>query len=102
MESASLNPAAVPAVTAPPLRDRKGRAYEAAIGPRLRVLLVFLFAAVAVLGASAIYLVSLRGFEELKGRSYWSVFSLWMFAVHQWLGVLFVLPFFLFGFLHLA
>src|SRR5262245_24074877 len=83
-------------------QDRKGRPYEPAIGPRLRVLLFFIFASFAVLGATAVYLVAIRGLEELKGHSYWSFFSICMFAAHEWVGVLFVLPFLIFGFIHLA
>ena len=40
-------------------RDRKGRPYTPAVSPRLRVLLVFVFAAVAVLGATGIYLLAI-------------------------------------------
>ncbi len=94
-----------PASAAPAAKrwqDRKGRLYEPAIGPRLRVLLFFLFAAVAVLGATAVYLVAIRGMEAVKGQSYWSFFSLCMFAAHEWVGMLFLLPFFAFGFIHFA
>ncbi len=84
------------------LRDRKGQPYEPAIGPALRVLLFFLFITFAVLGATAIYLTSIRAMEEIKGQFYQSLFSLWMFAVHQWVGVAFVVPFFVFGLIHLA
>jgi tetratricopeptide (TPR) repeat protein len=83
-------------------QDRKGRPYEPAIGPRLRVLLYFIFLTFGLLGATAVYLVSVRGLEEVQGRSYFSFFSICMFAAHEWLGVLFVLPFLIFGIVHLS
>src|SRR5262249_56500520 len=54
-----------PAVTAPAapgaapaLRDRKGNVYQPAVGPRLKVLLLFIFVAFAVLGATGAYLAA--------------------------------------------
>jgi hypothetical protein len=103
MDTATTTPSGPAA--APPARhwqDRKGRPYEPAIGPRLRVLLYLLFALFGLLGATAVYLVAIRGLEEFTGRFYWSFFSICMFALHEWLGVLFVLPFLVFGLIHLA
>src|SRR5262245_37567906 len=62
-----------PPATAP-LRDRFGRAYEPAVGPRLRVLLALIFAAVAILGATAVYLSTIRGLEWLSSETYQNFF----------------------------
>ena len=42
----------------PQLRDALGRPYEPAVSPRLKVLLFYTFASVALLGASGAYLVA--------------------------------------------
>src|SRR5262249_35254686 len=84
------------------LRDRKGRVYEPAVGPRLRILLYIIFAAVAVLGATGVYLLSIRLLEWARGQAYETMFSQWMFLAHIFLGVVIVLPFLIFGFVHLT
>jgi tetratricopeptide (TPR) repeat protein/uncharacterized membrane protein SirB2 len=88
--------------TASPLRDRRGRVYVPAVGPRLQVLLAFIFAAVALLGATGAYLVAIRLLEWLRGQTYTNAFTLWMFIAHVGVGVVFVAPFLIFGFVHLA
>jgi tetratricopeptide (TPR) repeat protein len=84
------------------LRDRAGRVYVPAVGPRLKVLLAFIFAAVALLGATGAYLTAIRLLEWWRGQTYTNAFSLWMFVAHQGVGMVFVAPFLLFGFVHLA
>jgi hypothetical protein len=42
------------------LLDARGNIYEPAIGPRLKILLAVIFASVAILGASAVYLLAIR------------------------------------------
>jgi tetratricopeptide (TPR) repeat protein len=92
----------ITAAAPPKLRDRRGRAYEPAIGPRLKVLLFAIFAAVAFLGATGAYLTTIRVLEWRNApRVYQNQFSLWMFAAHLVIGVLFVLPFVFFGLIHL-
>ena len=80
----------------------RGRVYEPALGPRLKALLAFIFAAVAVLGASGVYLLALRLLEQFKNQSYQTQFSLWMFLIHILVGLVVILPFLIFGFYHLA
>src|SRR5262249_54062793 len=94
MNSPSSAPAAV-------LRDARGQPYEPAIGPRLRLLLALIFAAVALLGATAISLFAIRLFEWFRGHTYQNHFYQWMFIVHVLVGVLIILPFLAFGFIHL-
>ena len=47
------------AAAAQPLRDRRGRVYTPAIGPRLKGLLLVILAGVALLGANSVYLASI-------------------------------------------
>src|SRR5437764_6711206 len=85
----------------PSPRRRRGVGYTPAIGPRLRVLLLIIFAAVAILGASGIYLVALRLLEWYTQHSYETQFSLWMFLLHLAVGVAILGPFLFFGIVHL-
>ena len=76
-------------------------AYEPAVSPRLRVLLLFTFAAFAVLGASGAYLAAITLFNWIDApNTYTNPFTLWMFIVHVGLGVIATLPFLVFGVLH--
>jgi hypothetical protein len=95
-------PAAPAQHTRPQLRDAYGRPYEPAIGPRLKVVLVFIFASVALLGASGAYLFTIRALEWLRGQQYINQFSLWMFLAHVVVGVVLVGPFLAFGGIHLS
>ena len=105
MEHSSSSAAGGITATAAPariLRDVKGRIYQPAIGPRLRILLWFVFASVGILGATAVYLVSLYLLDELSGQTHTNAFSLWVILVHLVVGVVLVAPFLAFGLIHLA
>src|SRR6516164_5605030 len=91
-----------PMASAKPLRRRTGQIYEPAIGPRLKVLLGIIFASVAILGATGVYLVTITALERAKGLTYTNQFTLGMFMAHVILGVAIVIPFLIFGFTHLA
>jgi hypothetical protein len=75
--------------------------YVPAIGPRLRVLLVFVFGLFAFLGATGVYLsaVTLLNFAR-SPQSYTTPFGLWVFLAHSVIGVLGTLPFLAFGAYH--
>jgi tetratricopeptide (TPR) repeat protein len=92
------------AAAAAPVRykDRQGRPYEPAVSPRLRILLAVIFAAVAVLGASGIYMLSISILEIVKKQTLQNYFSLSMILVHVLVGVAIILPFLFFGFAHLS
>jgi tetratricopeptide (TPR) repeat protein len=85
----------------PGLRDRRGRPYEPAVGPRLKVVLAFLFASVALLGATGIYLLAIRLLEWKRGLTYTSQFTLWMELGHIVVGLAALAPFLFFGVYHL-
>jgi len=84
-----------------PMKDRRGRVYTPAIGPRLKIVLAFIFALVALLGASGVYLLAVRLLEWYEGRPFTTQFSLWMFLAHVVFGVVAILPFLFFGTWHL-
>src|SRR5438445_9141111 len=76
--------------------------YVRAVGPRLRVLLFFIFGLVALLGANSAYLASITFLEWLKkGVSYQNYFYQYMFLAHLVLGLLLVVPFIVFGVCHI-
>src|SRR5262249_28098038 len=80
-----------------------GRPYEPAVSPRLRILLALIFAAVAILGASGIYLLAISVLEIVKKpQTFQNFFSLSMILVHVLVGVAIILPFLFFGFGHLS
>src|SRR5437660_9454101 len=85
--------------TAPPKKI-----YERAIGPKLRVLLLFIFGLVAVLAANSVYLSAITFLEWVKADSnqtYQTWFYMVMFGTHLALGLLLVLPVIIFGILHI-
>ncbi len=82
------------------LLDARGRPYEPAVGPRLRVLLFLVFLATALLGISGIYLLSIRLLEALRDQTYTNPFTLGMFAGHIFVGVVIAVPFLAFGIIH--
>ena len=82
--------------------DRKGRVYQPAVGPKLKVVLHLIFALVAVLGATGIYLLAIRALEWQRGQVFTNSFTLSMFIVHVVGGVALVVPFLAFGTIHLV
>jgi tetratricopeptide (TPR) repeat protein len=78
------------------------RKYVRAVGPRLRKLLYFIFALVAVLGANSAYLAAITALEWYTGRTYQDYFYQYMFLVHLVLGLVLIVPFIVFGLAHLA
>jgi hypothetical protein len=90
------------ALTKPDPAPRKK--YVRAIGPRLRILLYFIFGLVAILAANSVYLSAISLLEWLKSdpnTTYQSWFYMVMFGTHLGLGLLLVLPVVIFGFVHM-
>lgn len=87
-----------PAEQSAPLR----RKYVKAVGPRLKILLLFVLGLTALLGANSAYLVAIRALEWVKGQTYQNYFYQFMFLGHLVLGLLLVLPFVVFGIFHIA
>jgi hypothetical protein len=78
--------------------------YVRAIGPRLRILLYFIFGLVAILAANSVYLSAISFLEWVKSdpnATYQSWFYMVMFGTHLGLGLLLVLPVVVFGLVHM-
>src|SRR2546427_6206631 len=78
--------------------------YVRAVGPRLRLLLMFIFGLVAVLAANSVYLGAVTFLEWLKADSnqtYQNWFYMVMFGAHLALGLLLVAPVIVFGAIHI-
>ncbi|MCA9756056.1 MAG: tetratricopeptide repeat protein [Candidatus Eisenbacteria bacterium] len=82
-----------------PRRRRKIR--RRAVGPKLRYLLWFVFAAFAILAANSSYLASISFLEWSRGETYQNYFYQYMFLIHLVLGLLLVIPFVVFAWIHL-
>ena len=91
MNDATQPPAAVPA----------RRRYVRAVGPRLRWLLLAVFALSAVLGANSAYLLAIKALEWFSGLAYQNYFYQLMFLAHLGLGLLLVIPFLVFCLIHI-
>lgn len=85
-----------------PILDRRRRPYQPALGPRLKLVLWFIFTCVALLGATGIYLLAIRLMEWGRNQTFTNQFTLWMFIGHVGVGLVLVLPFLIFGGIHLA
>src|ERR1041384_3077610 len=78
--------------------------YVRAVGPRLRLLLFFIFGLVALLAANSVYLSAITYLEWLKADpnvTYQNWFYMVMFGTHLGLGLLLVLPVIVFGVIHI-
>ncbi len=73
-----------------------------AVGPRLRVLMWSVFALLAVLGANSVYLASVTGLDWWTGQTYENWFYHWMFLGHLVLGLLLIIPWLIFGGIHIS
>ena len=91
-------PTVAPSPTKPPRK-----AYVPAVGPRLRIVLYIVFGLVAALGANSLYLsaITFMDWWHGPGQTYQNYFYLYMFLAHLGLGLLLVIPYCLFGAVHL-
>ncbi|HUY90644.1 MAG TPA: multiheme c-type cytochrome [Pirellulales bacterium] len=87
--------------TSRPAAPSTPKKYVRAVGPRLRTLLLFVFALVALLGANSAYLAGITALEWAKGGTYQNYFYQYMFLAHLALGLLLIVPFIVFGVIHL-
>lgn len=95
-DSAGASPAQKPG------RSGRTRRYVPAVGPRLRKLLWAVFGLFALLGVTAVYLGSITLLEWMTGQTYQNYVYQYMFLLHLALGLLFILPVLIFGFIHLS
>ena len=87
---------------APPVRDRRGRAYVPAVGPWLRPLLWCVLGGFALLGATGVYLASVTALSWWTGAMQETYFYMGMFLLHLALGLILIPPFVAFGLAHLV
>ena len=84
------------------MKDRRGRVYTPAVGPRLRPLLWVILVGFALLGANGFYLASVTTLTWWKGTTQQTFFYMLMVILHLTLGFALILPFLAFGVGHLA
>jgi tetratricopeptide (TPR) repeat protein len=81
----------------PPAKRKPVRA----VGPRLRKVFYLVLVLVALLGANAAYLAAVTFREWLTGQTYQNYFYQFMFLGHLAFGLLLIVPFLVFGLVHL-
>jgi hypothetical protein len=87
-----------PATPATPARKQ----YVRAIGPKLRVVLYLVFGLVALLGANSFYLSAITFLEWVnRPELYQNYFYQLMFLAHLVLGFIVIVPYLIFGFIHM-
>ncbi len=84
------------------MRDRSGRVYTPAVGPRLRPFLWIILIGFALLAANGVYLSSVTSLTWFRGTTQQTPFYMLMIALHLLLGFFLIVPFLIFGFIHLA
>lgn len=80
--------------------DRPRIRYVPAVGPRLRKLLLAVFALFALLAVDSVYLGTITWFEWWSGKTLQDYFYQIVFLLHLVLGFLIIAPVFVFGALH--
>lgn len=75
--------------------------YVPAVTPGLRRLLIPIFALTALLGANSVYLVAVTVFEAINQQTYQNYFYQYMFLGHLVMGLALIVPFLVFGVLHI-
>jgi tetratricopeptide (TPR) repeat protein len=78
------------------------RKVKRAIGPKLRKLLYVVFGLLALLGANSGYLASITFLQWFTRQTYENYFYMMMLLGHLVLGLLLIVPFILFGLIHIA
>ena len=71
------------------------------IGPRLKILLIVIFALFALMVVNSVYLVAIRMMGLATQDSYENWFYLIMFLAHLVLGLILLIPFIIFGAAHI-
>ena len=72
-----------------------------AIGPRLRIVFNVMLVLLALIGANSAYLVGVKALEWWTRQTYQDYFYICMFLMHIAVGILIVVPFLVFGIVHM-
>jgi len=83
------------------LPQPKKRVYIPAIGPKLKRLLYVLFGILSLLVANSLYLSTITFLEWQRGQAYQNQFYMFMFLGHVVLGLILLVPFVVFGTIHM-
>ena len=98
----STTPLPNPSPPASPSRERRGRAYVPAVGPKLRPWLWSVLIGFSLLGATGVYLGSVSGVTWWTGIIQQTFFYMLMVILHLILGFAIIVPFLVFGIAHLV
>src|SRR3954451_10590982 len=85
-----------------PFKDRRGRTYTPAVGPRLKPLLWLSLGGFALLGANGAYLAGVSALTWWLGTTQQTYFYFLVVILPLALGFALLLPFLAFGLTHLA
>jgi hypothetical protein len=82
------------------MSDKPKRQVQRAIGPRLRIVFHIVLGLLAIIGANSLYLGGVTFLSWWNSKTYQDYFYNWMFLLHVVLGLIIIVPFLIFGFLH--
>ncbi|MEZ6123644.1 MAG: multiheme c-type cytochrome [Planctomycetaceae bacterium] len=81
--------------------DGAGRVVRRAIGPRLRIVFNIMLVLLALIAANSLYLLGVKVLEWWTAQTYQDYFYICMFLMHIVVGLLVVVPFLVFGLIHM-
>lgn len=87
--------------TAPAEQKPARKVTRKAIGPRLRIVFNIMLVLLALIGANSAYLIGVKALEWWTSQTYQDYFYICMFLMHIVIGVLIVVPFLVFGLVHM-
>jgi tetratricopeptide (TPR) repeat protein len=100
--TSSASSAGVPGpVPSEPAASVPKKIVRKAIGPKLRIVFNIVLALLAIIGANSAYLAGVTFLQWWTSQTYEDVFYSWMFLVHIIVGLLIVVPFLVFGIIHM-
>jgi len=87
--------------SAEPHRTKSSRRVRPAIGPTLRIVFNIMLVLLALIAANSAYLIGVKGLEWWSDADYQDFFYICMFLMHIVIGLLIVVPFLVFGIVHM-
>ena len=101
-DAESSAPVTPPKVELPTSKDGTApRRVKRAVGPKLRILLYVVFGLLALIGANSGYLAAVTALEWVTGDTIQNPFYFLMLLGHLILGLLIIVPFLIFGAIHM-
>jgi len=99
--NADQSSAADPLDAAPSKPSKTPKLVRKAIGPRLRIVFNVMLVLLALIGANSAYLIGVKALEWWTSQTYQDYFYICMFLMHIVVGLLIVVPFLVFGLIHM-